>query len=412
MTTASRAVERLISFSWTDWAVTMDEQRAALAVLRTDPDLAATIRDLNSSGMIFAVAHRLPAREIGQILGGGCEPGLKSTIRSAIIRSQAVASGGHPQVVGAEFDDVWLFDLSFEIQSNFRRLGARFTATPFNETSFAALIPGAPDAPFSGVGATGTAPATLRIGPVDQALLAAGDRETERRYSNPIPGSLPAYLAGLSPAQRLHQAQLLLSRPLSSIVPYSYASRLPSRGAVIGLAAARYLLEPALLAAFILAEQRDQSRNEDAKDLIGARSLLGANTSIGLGQIVVSTVGREDLFSDLLGSAFRSSLSHSEIALLLTSEELNIFGVAKYLRLVANRAAGLSIASLPNTRSAFPAINLSRYAGHSGGWPDDNIRALGSEYTSRAWDDRLVPAWGEFVLQAYRDVRGSGVFAP
>jgi hypothetical protein len=123
-------------------------------------------------------------------------------------------------------------------------LGASFTATPFNAVPFAPLIPNTPTAPFSGVGATGVAPVTLRIGPVDQALLAAGNRETERRYSNPIPGSLPDYLAGLSPTQRLQQAQLLLSRPVSSLVPYSYASRLPSRAAVIGLAATQYMLEP------------------------------------------------------------------------------------------------------------------------------------------------------------------------
>lgn len=39
----------------------MDEQRAALAVLRTDTDLAAIIRDLNASGFIYQVVERLPA---------------------------------------------------------------------------------------------------------------------------------------------------------------------------------------------------------------------------------------------------------------------------------------------------------------------------------------------------------------
>lgn len=411
MTTASLAVERLISYSWTDWLVTMGEQRAALAVLRTDPDLAATIRDLNASGSLYNVVHRLPAIEIAQLLGGGCEAALRGTLRSALARSSAVASGGVPAPALEEYDTVWLFDLSFEIQEGFRRMGARFAATPFNEHAFAGVIPAASDAPFSGVGATGIAPRTLTIGPVDQARMAAGDPAVSARYSNPL-GGLQSYLDGLSMDQRRLQAQLLLSRPISSLVPHSYRARLPSRADVMALAAAHHRLHPALLAAFILAEQRDQTRNEDAKDLIAARSFLRGNTSIGLGQIVVSTARREESFSDLLSPSFRATLNHARIALLLTSDELNIFGVAKYLRTVANRAAGLFPASLPNTTSNYSGLSLARYADHSAAWPDDNIRALGSEYTSTAWDDQLSAAWGEFVFQAYRDVASSGAFPP
>jgi hypothetical protein len=411
MTTASRAVQRLISYSWDDWWVSMDEQRAAMAVLRTDTDLAATIRDLISAGVMYDVVHRLPALEVAQLLGGGCDAASRSSIRSAITRSSAVASGGTPSAAPQECDTGWLFDLSFEIQDGMRRLGASFSATPFNESSFAAVIPGAADAPFSGVGATGVPPSRLSIGPVDQARMLAGDREVSARYSNPL-GSLTAYLAGLSPTVRRQQAQLLVSRPICSLVPHSYASRLPSRAGVFSLAGGRHRLDPALVAAFVLAEQRDQTRLEDAKDLIAARSLARGNTSIGLGQIVVSTARREDSFSDLLSSAYRSSLSHESIALLLTSDELNIFGVAKYVRTVANRAAGLSLAALPATAAEYPGLNLGRFASHSSAWPDDNIRALGSEYTSGPWDDALVPAWGEFVYQAWRDMRASGLFPP
>jgi hypothetical protein len=98
------------------------------------------------------------------------------------------------------------------------------------------------------------------------------------------------------------------------------------------------------------------------------------------------------LFSDVLSSAFRSSTSHDQIALLLTSDEINIFGVAKYVRTVANRGAGMSIASLSNTRAEFPGVNLGLFAGHSGSWPDDNIRVLGMYYTSRAWTDDVRSA--------------------
>ena len=137
---------------------------------------------------------------------------------------------------------------------------------------------------------------------------------------------------------------------------------------------------------------------------------MQANTSIGLGQVVVSTARGEDLFSDLLSTSFRSSLNHTCIAMLLASDEFNIFAVARYIRRVANRAAGRSIASLPRTKRAFPGINLAAYAANSRAWPDDNIRALGSEYTSAPWDDRVSVGWGNFVLEAYRDILASGIF--
>jgi len=412
MTTASRAVERLVSYSWNDWSVSMSEQTAAMGVLRTDPDLATTIRDLHASGMLEAVVNRLPAYEIAQLLGGACDAGMKGVIRTALSRAQTQAAGGMPVDLGGEYDIPWLFDLSFDIQNSFRRMGAKFTATPFSATPFAGLIPSAPDAPFSGAAATGTSGVSLRVPPVAQALMLAGDRTTTQQYSNPIPGDLFAYLASLPAGARAQQATLLLTRPLVSLVPYSYASRLPSRAAVIALAGAQYNLHPALVTAFILAEGRDQSRNEDAKDLAAARApIVQSNTSIGLGQIVISTARREDLFSGLLSAGFRTSADHNRMAVLLTSEELNIFGVAKYVRKVANRGAGLSLASLPNTKAAFPRVNLGLLAGPSGSWPDDNIRVMGMYYTSRAWTDDVRSAgWGDFVFEAYRDVKATGLF--
>ena len=52
-------------------------------------------------------------------------------------------------------------------------------------------------------------------------------------------------------------------------------------------------------------------------------------------------------------------------------------------------------------------------AGHSGGCESIQSgtsagrRAPGTEYTSRAWDDALVPAWGPIVVEAVQDVRSS-----
>jgi len=53
---------------------------------------------------------------------------------------------------------------------------------------------------------------------------------------------------------------------------------------------------------------------------------------------------------------------------------------------------------------------MAAYGQNSASWPDDNIKALASEYTSEQWDDKLVPGWGNFVFEAYDDVISSGVF--
>ncbi len=99
--------------------------------------------------------------------------------------------------------------------------------------------------------------------------------------------------------------------------------------------------------------------------------------------------------------------------MLLASDEFNIFAVAKYLRLVADRGveAGRTL-PLRDTRREYPGLDFAAYAINSRDWPADNIRALGSEYTSRAWDDRLVAAWGTFVYEAYLDVTAQASAAP
>jgi hypothetical protein len=106
----------------------------------------------------------------------------------------------------------------------------------------------------------------------------------------------------------------------------------------------------------------------------------------------------------------RGALDHKQIATLLTSDEFNLFAVARYARKVANDGAKITLATLPSTQATFPGIRMLDYAKNSTNWPRDNIAALGSEYTSKAWDDKLSPGWGNFVLEAYDDVKGSGVF--
>ena len=398
LTPTSARVEPLISYSAFDFEVTASEEMAVLAMLRADTDLSGTIVDLDRDKMLGPLISRVdePAnrRALLQLLGGG----LNSVARALV--------EPHVAALGPEW----------ELQFNLGRFGVTAAAAPFNRAPLATLVSGAPTAPFTGAGATGTNPTTLGIPLTDQAALFAGSATTTAKYKNPITGpggttTAAAYLAGLTPAQRSGQASLLLRQPISSVEPNSYQGAVPSRAQVIRAAADAHQLEPALVAAIILAEQRDQSRNEDAADYLGATSTIKqGNTSIGLGQVVVSTAQKHDLFSDLLSSKTRSNLGHNAIARLLASDEHNIFAVAKYIRIVADAGARISIASLPNTRAAFPNIDMAKYAGPSSTWPADNIRALGSEYTSTAWDDSLVLDWAGFVLAAYQDVKSSGVF--
>ena len=100
---------------------------------------------------------------------------------------------------------------------------------------------------------------------------------------------------------------------------------------------------------------------------------------------------------------------HELAAKLLASDEYQIFAVAKYLRLTADKGAPVPPATLPKTRAEFPGINMAAYANDSVTWPDDNIKAIASEYTSRSWDDVLYPGWTMFVWEAYQDVKRSGI---
>ena len=402
MTATSDTITRLISYTWKDWAVSLSEETSVIGALRSDPDMPATLRDLKAAGMLDKMLERVNTpdsqRMLCQVLGAGSDAATRSLISTS---TMGLTNG-------------WAFWLSGYLHDSYRAMGARFTAAAFNPVPYNKLIPSGPNAktaPFGGSGATGTPATTLSVPLADQAAMVRGNQATLSQYRNPIPGGLSDYLATLTPTERRQQAELLLGRPIVSVISNSYIGGLPSRAQLMKLAAGQNRLAPATLAAFILAEQRDQSQNEDAVDLASAQSvLMPGNTSIGLGQVVVSTARKEDLFEQLLPLPFRAGLHSEQIALLLTSEEFNMFAAAKYIRLVADRATAKTRAMLPKTTAKFPNINFPAFGQTSDLWPDDNVRALGSEYTSRAWDDNLSPGWGEFVFDAYRDVRASGVF--
>ncbi|MCA8977431.1 MAG: DUF4157 domain-containing protein [Planctomycetes bacterium] len=390
LTANSKAIERLISYSAGDWAVTDEEEAAVLRLLRSDPDISATVNDLEAAGMLEAMIDRVSEfrRELLLVLGDRLTKGSDWALVIPYVRD-----------LGPEW----------ELQFNMGWHGLTKSARRFDPKKLSHVVGKGPTDPFGGSGATGVNPTKRSIGLRDQYNLWQKDPATEARYSNPISGPLMPYVTGLSAADRRDQAKLLLRRKISTVEKDSYGGKLPSRAQVVRAAAKEHDLAPEHLAGFLLAEQRDQSRNEDAKDYIGATT-VNANLSIGLGQVVVSTARKHDLFADLMSKKTRRSLDHDGIARLLASDEYNIFAVARYIRIVADAGAKKSLKSLPMTKAQYPGLDLKAYAGHSKGWPDDNLKALASEYTSKMWDDGLVPAWGEFVFAAIKDVKASKVF--
>ena len=299
-----------------------------------------------------------------------------------------------------------------QIQYSLGRAHLSGGAAPFNSAAYNDLISGDAMGAFTGSGATG-------VNPSDRGYtdLARAGTNMLDAHINPV-GDLAAHLAGLTPDQRRRQAELLIRQPISTNYAASYGGQIPSRLQVMRAAGNAHNIEGALVAAIILAEQRDQSRVEDARDFIGAL-VFSKNTSIGLGQVVPSTARKNDLLADLLtdrsstysATTARSSVDQAQLAWLLSSDETNIFAVARYIRIVANAGAGMAIAALPNTRAAFPGIDLAAYANHSSTWPEDNVGALGMYYTSRAWTDNVGSSgWGWFVQQAYRDIKSAALF--
>ncbi|MCA8906694.1 MAG: DUF4157 domain-containing protein [Rhodospirillaceae bacterium] len=409
--TADRIIYEL-SYAANDWAVTADEEIEILGLVRRDSNFDKTVNDLDSEDMLDALVSRVDDSEnrIKLIQMSGAKLTTRAAFDKMLKQIKIMMFDEGEMFMG--FNYAQTFTFSFEMHQGMRAMGGLGTSTALDPKHYKKLF-GAADQPFSGVGATGVNPHSLSIGVTDKYKLARGEKnypKVYQKYSNPIPGSLPDYLRTLTPRQRKDQALVLMKQAIVTSMPHSYVNGLPTRADIAKLAGKKHNLEPALIAGFMLAEQRDQSKNEDAKDLTAALSIMEGNTSIGLGQVVVSTARKNELFRDLLWPATWGALSHKDIAHLLVCDEFNIFATARYIRKVADAATKLDIGKLPNTKAKFPLINLPAYAKHSKDWPVHNIMALGSEYTSTAWDDTLSPGWGGFVYEAYGDVLAAAIF--
>jgi len=275
--------------------------------------------------------------------------------------------------------------------------------------------------PFTGSGATGVYP---REG-LDAPDLATQIAMDERKYRSPLRQNAGEtthtgifdYLRSLTVKERMEQAARLLGRRISTVKPEAHPGGLPRRMEVMKQAGERYGIEVEVLAGVILAEQRDQSLNEDrAKYVLGA--VLGRDVSMGLGQVRVSTARKYDLLSDSVGDGERAGLTDREIARLLSSDEVNILATAKYLRILADLGAAAN-GRFQGDQGA--PLDLSSLSKPSAQWGSavtsrpDLLRLIGSQYTRTPWTqdpsfpNRLLVArhWGIFVGLAIQDAQGA-----
>ncbi|MCA8933330.1 MAG: DUF4157 domain-containing protein, partial [Rhodospirillaceae bacterium] len=311
--TADRIIYEL-SYAANDWAVTADEEIEILGLVRRDANFDKTVNDLDSEDMLDALVSRVDGSEnrIKLIQMSGAKLTTRAAFDKMLKQIKLMMLREGEMFMG--FNYAQNFTFSFEIHQSMRALGGLGTSTPVDPKRYKRLV-GAADEPFSGVGATGVNAQSLGIGVIDKYKLARGEEkypENYAKYSNPLTGptGLSDYLKGLSPRQRRDQAVVLMKQPVVTNLPHSYLNGLPTRADIAKLAGKKHNLEPALIAGFILAEQRDQSKNEDAAELLGALSIMEGNTSIGLGQVLVSTARKSELFRDLLWPATWGALSH------------------------------------------------------------------------------------------------------
>lgn len=417
-------VRDLTSYAWNDWSVSQDDQRQVVNLLRTDPNLNATLRDLSGDANLFgtssltAVIKRVddPAmrRQLIDVLATRSDAANATTVRGELDKlDTAVVSGLGGGGGVAVNSNLW------QVRFNLVRAGVPTSGPVFDRTPYAGLVSSDPTRPFTGAGASGVDPTQRGVPLGDQLSMLAGDAATTQRYSNPV-GSLPGYLASLPPGDRARQAELFLRQPIASPMGEVWGDRPPTRAQVIEVAARQYNLDPATLGAFLLAEQRDQSALEDAKDYTAVVN-ANHNGSVGLGQIVISTARNGNLFIDTVSPATLRQAGNPTIARLLSDDAVSIFAAARYLRQTADAGSRETVASLdtkthaqnpgaPGAATLLPGFNPAAYAGNSATWPAANIVALGSEYTSRPWDGAWFLNWGNFVAEARADIVASRVF--
>lgn len=450
MTATSDLIESLLTMQLRkSGTFSIENAQRIIDAIRCDTMIDETIRYLIEKELLVPLLVRIPTPELARMMFASLAsrvsnllPLVRNAVHLALAQNPPMTATSSWIYIPSQI----YFEICVELSRVSRELGFDFSSGP-------AVSPIAvSEGPFSGVGATGINPThwpsidlwdqwnlyrwKKGLNDTKQALKQAkdaGDWATAGKLARELdaPADQAKYVNALTGVQnnpklqdlaekywreissangisrRLDEARVLIEQPVSTLFPHIYLKGRPSRARVMGAAARKHDLTPAIIAAFIMAEQQDQSAGEDAADYQAATHFLShADTSIGLGQVQPSSVRNHDLFSDLLSRATFESLSHRAIATLLCSDEFNIFAVARYIRCVAKLVDGKTPENLPRTHQNFPGMDIGAYKKHGSEWPDDNIGALGSEYTSKPWDDKISYFWGALVREAHSTFKG------
>ncbi|SEU32001.1 hypothetical protein [Stigmatella erecta] len=390
MPSVAQQVEAKLSCHRPEALVPALEQREVVQLLRRDSHLSATLGELSRHGTLEALVRRVeapePRRTLLEVLAAHADAAQARAVQAALARIDLLIKEGAGPTVAEE---LW------QVRFNLLRLGVPAHGQRFDDTPYQRVIPRDGREPFTGQGATGIRP--------DARTVPRSDKWSRwRQVPPPAPlsaaptGDWSTYLAKLGAKDRLLQAKLVLRRPLTTLMPTVWGPLPPSRAELIAVAARQYGQEPALLAALLLAEQRDQSAQEEARHYALAAEGEGASF-LGLGQVALPAVTHHALLSEVLAPEVLRHASPPHLARLLADDALNIMASAKYLRVVA-------LAHPP------PPPPEPGDEAQDGPPPENPLHALAARYTGRAREPARAAAWGHFVHEAYCDVKAARVF--
>ncbi len=391
MPSVAQQVEAKLSCHRPEALVPPLEQREVVQLLRRDSHLSATLGELSQRGTLEVLVRRVEApeqrRTLLEVLAVHADAAQARTVQAVLARIDLpIKEGDGPTVA----EELW------QVRFNLLRLGVPAHGQRFDDTPYQRVIPRDGREPFTGQGATGIRP--------DARTVPRSDKWSRWRQVPPPPTLAPAsagdwstYLAKLGAKDRLLQAKLVLRRPLTTLMPTIWGPLPPARAELIAVAARQYGQEPALLAALLLAEQRDQSAQEEAKHY--ARAAEGAPSSfLGLGQVALPALTHHALLSEVLAPEVLRHASPLHLARLLADDALNIMASAKYLRIVTQ------------AHPPPPPPPEEADADRDGTPPENPLHALAARYTGRAREPSRAATWGHFVHEAYCDVKAARVF--
>lgn len=184
-------------------------------------------------------------------------------------------------------------------------------------------------------------------------------------------------------------------------------------------AASANALEPEMVGALALTEQRDQRGAENVMDWLMGTVLGEGETSTGLTQVTANSARRYDLVED------QDHMTDRQLAIALHDPATNLMAGAERLRMGADLGAqaeadGRNLA-VDDLLAPGQRVNLSVMAQDSSQWDDAHRRLAIEEYTSSPFDDTLLQNghipdasswWGWFGVEGYHDIQKAGIFGP